>query len=160
MSAVPEGVLCCQALRLFNCVLHSPPSTLPVPSKPSATSATQELDRLMASLSDFRVQNHVSQKDFGWGHSVAHQSSLMLLTCGFWLTPLPCLLPHSFQLRGPLSLQQQAPPMRDARLHQDRPARAVWTQCWACCSPTLAAVASPLRPRASVAPATSLSLGK
>lgn len=36
-----------------------PPSTFPVPSKPSATSATQELDRLMASLSDFRVQNHL-----------------------------------------------------------------------------------------------------
>nr|XP_048311048.1 transforming growth factor beta-1-induced transcript 1 protein isoform X5 [Myodes glareolus] len=36
-----------------------PPSPLPVPSKPSATSATLELDRLMASLSDFRVQNHL-----------------------------------------------------------------------------------------------------
>ncbi|NP_001276480.1 transforming growth factor beta-1-induced transcript 1 protein isoform b [Mus musculus] len=36
-----------------------PPSPFPAPSKPSATSATQELDRLMASLSDFRVQNHL-----------------------------------------------------------------------------------------------------
>ncbi|XP_057633984.1 transforming growth factor beta-1-induced transcript 1 protein isoform X3 [Chionomys nivalis] len=36
-----------------------PPSPLPAPSKPSATSATLELDRLMASLSDFRVQNHL-----------------------------------------------------------------------------------------------------
>ncbi|XP_063131931.1 transforming growth factor beta-1-induced transcript 1 protein isoform X4 [Rattus norvegicus] len=36
-----------------------PSSTFPAPSKPSATSATQELDRLMASLSDFRVQNHL-----------------------------------------------------------------------------------------------------
>ncbi|XP_034376704.1 transforming growth factor beta-1-induced transcript 1 protein isoform X5 [Arvicanthis niloticus] len=36
-----------------------PPSQFPAPSKPSATSATQELDRLMASLSDFRVQNHL-----------------------------------------------------------------------------------------------------
>ncbi|KAL1788084.1 integrin alpha-D [Sigmodon hispidus] len=35
------------------------PSTFSVPSKPSATSATLELDRLMASLSDFRVQNHL-----------------------------------------------------------------------------------------------------
>ncbi|XP_047693782.1 uncharacterized protein LOC125154101 isoform X2 [Prionailurus viverrinus] len=38
-----------------------PPSPSPVLPKPSATSATLELDRLMASLSDFRVQNHVSQ---------------------------------------------------------------------------------------------------
>ncbi|KAM9208229.1 transforming growth factor beta-1-induced transcript 1 protein isoform 2-T2 [Dugong dugon] len=36
-----------------------PPSPSPVPAKPSATSATLELDRLMASLSDFRVQNHL-----------------------------------------------------------------------------------------------------
>uniref|UniRef100_A0A452UG40 Transforming growth factor beta 1 induced transcript 1 n=1 Tax=Ursus maritimus TaxID=29073 RepID=A0A452UG40_URSMA len=38
-----------------------PPSPSPVIPKPSATSATLELDRLMASLSDFRVQNHVNQ---------------------------------------------------------------------------------------------------
>ncbi|XP_032698532.1 transforming growth factor beta-1-induced transcript 1 protein [Lontra canadensis] len=38
-----------------------PPSPSPVLPKPSATSATLELDRLMASLSDFRVQNHVNQ---------------------------------------------------------------------------------------------------
>ncbi|XP_006757223.1 PREDICTED: transforming growth factor beta-1-induced transcript 1 protein [Myotis davidii] len=36
-----------------------PPSPAPVLPKPSATSATLELDRLMASLSDFRVQNHL-----------------------------------------------------------------------------------------------------
>ncbi|XP_032460168.1 transforming growth factor beta-1-induced transcript 1 protein isoform X1 [Phocoena sinus] len=36
-----------------------PPSPSPVLPKPSATSATLELDRLMASLSDFRVQNHL-----------------------------------------------------------------------------------------------------
>ncbi|XP_012966697.1 transforming growth factor beta-1-induced transcript 1 protein isoform X4 [Mesocricetus auratus] len=36
-----------------------PPSPFPVSPKPSATSATLELDRLMASLSDFRVQNHL-----------------------------------------------------------------------------------------------------
>ncbi|XP_002721772.1 transforming growth factor beta-1-induced transcript 1 protein [Oryctolagus cuniculus] len=36
-----------------------PPSPTPVLPKPSATSATLELDRLMASLSDFRVQNHL-----------------------------------------------------------------------------------------------------
>lgn len=50
-------------------VLHSPPSPFPAPSKPSATSATQELDRLMASLSDFRVQNHVSLQGF-WSVSL------------------------------------------------------------------------------------------
>ncbi|OBS63421.1 hypothetical protein A6R68_07975 [Neotoma lepida] len=38
--------------------------SFPVPSKPSATSATLELDRLMASLSDFRVQNQVSLEGF------------------------------------------------------------------------------------------------
>ncbi|XP_027467089.1 transforming growth factor beta-1-induced transcript 1 protein isoform X1 [Zalophus californianus] len=38
-----------------------PPSPSPALPKPSATSATLELDRLMASLSDFRVQNHVNQ---------------------------------------------------------------------------------------------------
>ncbi|XP_004586975.2 transforming growth factor beta-1-induced transcript 1 protein isoform X1 [Ochotona princeps] len=36
-----------------------PPSPSPAHPKPSATSATLELDRLMASLSDFRVQNHL-----------------------------------------------------------------------------------------------------
>ncbi|XP_047635933.1 transforming growth factor beta-1-induced transcript 1 protein isoform X1 [Phacochoerus africanus] len=36
-----------------------PPSPTPVLPKSSATSATLELDRLMASLSDFRVQNHL-----------------------------------------------------------------------------------------------------
>nr|XP_036860303.1 transforming growth factor beta-1-induced transcript 1 protein isoform X4 [Manis javanica] len=36
-----------------------PPSPSPTLPKPSATSATLELDRLMASLSDFRVQNHL-----------------------------------------------------------------------------------------------------
>ncbi|XP_055265909.1 transforming growth factor beta-1-induced transcript 1 protein isoform X4 [Moschus berezovskii] len=36
-----------------------PPSPSSVLPKPSATSATLELDRLMASLSDFRVQNHL-----------------------------------------------------------------------------------------------------
>ncbi|XP_008583033.1 PREDICTED: transforming growth factor beta-1-induced transcript 1 protein isoform X2 [Galeopterus variegatus] len=36
-----------------------PPSPSPILPKPSATSATLELDRLMASLSDFRVQNHL-----------------------------------------------------------------------------------------------------
>lgn len=50
--------------EVIHCVLHSPPSQFPAPSKPSATSATQELDRLMASLSDFRVQNHVSLEGF------------------------------------------------------------------------------------------------
>uniref|UniRef100_F6TPM3 Transforming growth factor beta 1 induced transcript 1 n=1 Tax=Equus caballus TaxID=9796 RepID=F6TPM3_HORSE len=37
-----------------------PPSPSPLLPKASATSATLELDRLMASLSDFRVQNHLS----------------------------------------------------------------------------------------------------
>ncbi|XP_036752666.1 transforming growth factor beta-1-induced transcript 1 protein isoform X4 [Manis pentadactyla] len=36
-----------------------PPSPSPILPKPSATSATLELDKLMASLSDFCVQNHV-----------------------------------------------------------------------------------------------------
>ncbi|KYO19453.1 transforming growth factor beta-1-induced transcript 1 protein [Alligator mississippiensis] len=35
------------------------PSSSPPPSKPSATSATLELDKLMASLSDFRVQSNL-----------------------------------------------------------------------------------------------------
>ncbi|XP_018582726.1 transforming growth factor beta-1-induced transcript 1 protein-like isoform X1 [Scleropages formosus] len=34
-----------------------PPASTPGPAKPSATSATLELDKLMASLSDFRVQS-------------------------------------------------------------------------------------------------------
>ncbi|XP_062993737.1 transforming growth factor beta-1-induced transcript 1 protein isoform X2 [Elgaria multicarinata webbii] len=36
-----------------------PQSAAPPPAKPSATSATLELDKLMASLSDFRVQSNV-----------------------------------------------------------------------------------------------------
>uniref|UniRef100_A0A8C4VL13 Transforming growth factor beta 1 induced transcript 1 n=1 Tax=Gopherus evgoodei TaxID=1825980 RepID=A0A8C4VL13_9SAUR len=54
--------------RKENC--HFPPSsagsTSP-PVKPSATSATLELDKLMASLSDFRVQSNVSLAHYG-GH--------------------------------------------------------------------------------------------
>uniref|UniRef100_A0A6I8P066 Transforming growth factor beta-1-induced transcript 1 protein n=1 Tax=Ornithorhynchus anatinus TaxID=9258 RepID=A0A6I8P066_ORNAN len=38
---------------------HSPAPPQPKPSANSATSATLELDKLMASLSDFRVQNHL-----------------------------------------------------------------------------------------------------
>lgn len=64
-----------------NCVLHSPPSPSPVLPKPSATSATLELDRLMASLSDFRVQNHVNQVGCG-----------PVRICGF---PTPCRTFHT-----------------------------------------------------------------